>query len=553
MASRSSVAPTPDTEGLHGPDGPTDTPPGTPRPEALGALGRLLLAVLAALVVAAALVGRLGLVGADGIGAGDNADGARLYCAAELTAVAPDGRASWRDVVVTEFRTGGEACPPEAPVSSAGLVLRAAVAAGALLDGAPAGSDGAQRFSLEWLGVLYVGLLALGAGAATWAASARRSRRHVAPAVLAVIVPPVAPLLLVPWWSRFLVSTYAEPAGLVGTVWVALGLLAVAVTRPADRGARLVALGLLAAGGVLAASAKPGFLPIGLVAVVACLLVGVGGAVGTGGWRRRVAGLVAALLTVAVAAVPVWSGIRAQDDYYEVVNAHNLAFTAVLPESGPAATAGLGLRPDAWGHSGEGFYLDRGRSVPGWQETVGDRPAELRADAYRWLAAHPRVLARVLQRGMVATMRPQMPYLITATGDPGQVVTDGPVVFHPEAPPFMGPFFSYTDEIAVPWLPAALVVVSVLGAVATVVVTRRRGPPATASGVAAVRLVRVAAGLAVAGTGVVVLAVIGDGYYELVKHVWLGSYAFAVSGVVLAGAVVAAGTGALLARGRTDP
>ncbi|MEJ2861497.1 glycan biosynthesis hexose transferase WsfD [Actinomycetospora flava] len=546
MASRPVAAPTPDaddprTERLDAAPGSPQHPRHPQPPPGRSWAARLLLAVLVALLVAGGLVVRLGLVGGDGIGAGDNADGARLFCVAELEPVAPDGRAAWRDVVVTEFRTGGEACPPEAPASSAGLVLSVAVDAGALLEGAPPAPDGTQRFSLEWLAALYLGLIALGAGVAAYAVTAR----HAALRLLTVLGPPIAPLLLVPWWSRFLVSTYAEPAGLVGAVWVALGLLAVAVTRPADRGARIAALVLLGAGGALAATAKPGFLAVGAVAVVAAALV----AVGTARRRRRVAGLATAAVVLAVSALPVLSGLRAQDDYYEVVNAHNLAFTAVLPESGPPATAALGLRPEAWDHAGEGFFFDSGAGVPGWRETVADRPEELRAAAYRWVATHPRVLARLVQRGMVATMRPQMPYLVSATAGADGAVGDAPVEFHPEAPPFMGPFFAYLDEVDAPWLPAGLVAVSVLGAAATLVVPRERG---VAAGWfrAAARLTRVAAALAVAGTGVVVVAVLGDGYYELIKHVWLASYAFVVTAGVLAAALVAAGTGAVVTRRR---
>jgi hypothetical protein len=54
----------------------------------------------------------------------------------------------------------------------------------------------------------------------------------------------------------------------------------------------------------------------------------------------------------------------------------------------------------------------------------------------------------------------------------------------------------------------------------------------------------------------VTLAVLGDGYYELTKHVWLASYAL----VVAAGALVAAGvaaataaTAAMAARRRPEP
>lgn len=511
------------------------------RAPVLGRARRLVLALVVALAVAAGLVGRLGLVGGDAIGAADNADGARLFCVAHLSPDAADGRAAWHDVVVTAFRTGGPACPSVAPTTSAGLILRVAVAAAPVLDRSPPAPDGTVRFSLEWLGALYVALLALGVGVAAFAATARRRAAPAGLVLLAVVAPPVAPLLLVPWYSRFLVSTYAEPAGLVGTVWVALGALTLAVTRPVQRAARIAALGLLAVGGVVAATAKPGFLAVGVVALGVVALA----TVGTSPWRRRLPGLVAALVVVAVAAAPVASALRAQDDYYEVVNAHNLAFAAVLPESGPAATSALGLRPEAWQHSGEGFYFDGGRGVPGWRETVEARPRELRVAAYAWLASHPRVLARLVERGMTATLRPQLPYLVSATSGPRTTVAPAPVLAHPDAPLVMGPLFAYLDAVPARWAPAALVLVAVLAAGATLVAPRawrrRHGVRSTpACGAVAVGLVRVAAALAVAGFGVVVLAVLGDGFYELPKHVWLGSYALAVAALTAAGSATAA-------------
>ncbi len=498
-------------------------------------------------MVAAGLVGRLGLVGGSAIGAADNGDGLRVYCVADLVPDATDGVASGHGVVVTEFRTGGPGCPRAAPTTSAGLVLRATVAVAPLLDRTPAAPDGSTRFSLEWLAAVYAGLFALGAGLAAYAATAGRPARHVAPVLLAVLGPPLAPLLVAPWWSRFLVSTFSEPAGLVGAAWLGWGLLTVALTRATDRAARGIALGLIAVGGVVASTAKPGFLPVGLVAVGVCALV----AVGTRPWRRRLPGLGVAVVAVALAASPVLSGIQAQKDSYETVNAHNLAFTAVLPESGPAATTALGLRPEAWQHAGEHFYLNGGRAVPGWAETVGARPGELRAAAEAWVVDHPRVLARMVHRGLVATLRPEVPYLASTTGGPR--TTDGEIrrPAYPEGSQTMGTTFVYFDGLPGRWVPPAVLALALLAAALTVVVPRRirAGPSrwAAAATPAATGLARVAGVLAVAALGIVVLAVLGDGYCEVAKHVWLGSYALVVAATTLVGAAVAAVAGS---RGR---
>jgi hypothetical protein len=55
----------------------------------------------------------------------------------------------------------------------------------------------------------------------------------------------------------------------------------------------------------------------------------------------------------------------------------------------------------------------------------------------------------------------------------------------------------------------------------------------------------------------VLVAVLGDGYCELAKHVWLGSYLLVVTAATLVACGVAAGAGWLGTRGdrgdRTDP
>ncbi|MDL5160017.1 hypothetical protein [Actinomycetospora termitidis] len=499
------------------------------RPSAVAA--RVLLAASVALLLAGGLVLRLGLVGGDAIGAADNGDAGRLYCVAHLVPDTTDRTAPGHGVAITEYRTGGPGCSRDTAITSAGLVLQATVAVATALDPTPAAPDGSTRFSLEWLGAAYVALLVVGAGAAAFTATQGRRLGRSVPALLLVIGVPAAPLLVVPWWSRFLVSSFSEAAGLVGIVWTAWGLLALALTRPTARGTRVIGLGLVAIGGIVAVTAKPGFLPVGLAAVVACLLV----TVGTTPWRRRVPGVLAAVLVVGISAAPVLGGLRAQNASYAWVNAHNLAFTAVLPEAGPSATGPLGLHPDAWGQSGQHFYLDGGRSVRDWQATVGDRSDELRTDALRFVARHPVVLARMVHRGLVATLRPQIPYLASATGGARTVdgtVADAPPV--PEGSQTMGPMFVYLDGLPGRWVPPTVVALALLAGASTLVPAARRRLPPTAVGLA-----RVSSLLAVTGVGVVVVAVLGDGYCELAKHVWLGSYALVLTGGVLTAAVVA--------------
>ena len=457
---------------------------------------------------------RLPLLGGALLGVGDNGDAYRLFCTAGLSPDTPSRFSLWRGVVVTAFTTGFTPCTA-APSSSAtllGLVV-------------PDGPGLWSLTSYAWL-LAAVAALGVGLGAAALAS--------VRPARAALVVIPLLPLLVVSWWTRFLVSLYAEPMALVATVWVLTGLLVVAGTRPTDRVPRPVALGLLALGGLAAATAKPGFVPIGGIAVLCCALVVVRASHARRPVRllARLAGPLVALVLVAGAATPVAEALTGQERSYAAVNTHNLIFTALMPEIGPDTVApAVGLPPAAGAHSGEGFYWAGGLDVPGWATAVGDRPEEASATAHTLLAEHPAALATMAGRGLTATMRPQLPYLPSAPRGTAPEHFEGRTVY-PEAGPQTALLDDWLGGIGAGWLPLATVLAALAAGVATLLPRVRRADPLT------VGLVRVAAASALLGLGVVTLAVLGDGYYELSKHVWLGSYAILVSGVTGAAAAV---------------
>ncbi len=461
---------------------------------------------------------RLPLLGGGLIGVGDNGDAYRLFCTAGLTPDTPSKFSLWRGVVVTSFTTGGTPCTT-APSSSATL-LRLVV---------PTDPAVWSLTSYAWL-LAAVAALAVGLGAAALAS--------VRPARAALVLLPLVPLLAVSWWTRFLVSLYAEPTALVGTVWVLTGLVVVAGTRPTDRVPRLAALGLLALGGLLAATAKPGFVPIGGIAALTCALM-VMRAPQAGRRMRvltRLAGPLVALALVAGMAAPVSAAIVGQDRSYAAVNTHNLVFTALMPEIGPDTVApAVGLPPGAASHSGEGFYVAFGMGIPGWATAIGDRPDQARSDARTLLMEHPTALATMVGRGLTATMRPQLPYLPSAPRGTAPEQFEGRTVY-PEAGPQTVLLDGWLANIGAGWLPLATVLVALAAGAATLLPRVRRADPLT------IGLVRVAAASALLGLGVVTVAVLGDGYYELSKHVWLASYLFGVTGVAGLGAVVVGGT-----------
>jgi hypothetical protein len=239
----------------------------------------------------------------------------------------------------------------------------------------------------------------------------------------------------------------------------------------------------------------------------------------------RLAGPLVAVVLLAGAATPVAEGIAGQDRSYGAVNAHNLLFTALMPAIGPDTVAqAVGLPPAAAAHSGEGFYWAGGFDIPGWTPAIGDRPAEARATARRLVVEHPSALATMVGHGLTATLRPQLTYLPSAPRGTAPEHFEGRTPY-PEAGPQTAMLLGWLAGIGLGWLPLATVLAALTAGAATLVPRVRRADPL------AVGLARVAAGAALLGLGVVTLAVLGDGYYELSKHVWLGSYCFVVTGI----------------------
>ncbi len=453
------------------------------------------LAAVAAAVVAAAVVAvSLGLGGTP-VGAGDNGDGPRLYCGAGLVPLTPDGRSNWKGGVVLDFATGAPACPDPAASAALPMLRLATLGSGA-------------TWSLTRLGVLYALAVGLLTGLAAWA---------VGPgARLVVLVPALVPLVG-PTFTRFFVSTYSEPAGLLGAYALCLGTAVVAVTGPTERGARTAGLVLVAVGGLVAATAKASFIPLLGVALVVAAATTVGN-----GPRRRLVGLATAGAVVLVAVGPVVAGVRWQERHFAAVNAHNLVYTAVLPDVGAAALGPLGLPPGALAAAGRAYYPAGVRGVPG-AEVVAADPADARAGAYRVLLTHPGAAGGALGRGLTATLGAGLSYLPSApvTADsvpPALGTTVGPQGAD------RAQLLAWLDGLPVPWLPAVVAAAGVLAGLLTV---RRSGPVVRAAG-------RVAALGAVSAVGLVAAAVLGDGYFEIAKHTWLAAYLLSVTAVGIA-------------------
>jgi hypothetical protein len=476
---------------------------------------RLAVAAVAG-VLAVVVVGlATGLLAGDPVGAGDNGDGVRLFCGVGLVPDTPTSQASWAGGVVLEFLAGGEPCPDPAP-SSARTLLSAAV------------GDTVGPWSLVELGRLYVVAVALVTALGAWAATAGGLVRGL------VVVPALAPLAG-PDFSRFFVSTYGEPAGLLGTYALCIGAAVLAVTRPEHRGARGLALVLVAGGGFLAATSKTAYVPVMAVAVLLCAVTAVGAA-RRRRWRAHLAGPALALLLVLAFLAPLAAAQEWQARHYSWVNTHNVVYTLLLPEVGPEAAEAVGLPAEAERFSGRSYYPDGPAGVPG-AEVIAADPDGVRNAAWKELARHPGALLDALGIALQSTAGRDLDYLVDQPWTPE--TTTSPVA-NPvgEQAATAEALHGWLDDMSLPWLPSVVAALALAFGAASL-----RIRPPLARGLA-----RIAGVAGVTALGLALVAVLGDGYFEIAKHMWLAAYLLDLASWAMAGTVVAGGV--VLARRR---
>lgn len=463
---------------------------------------RIAVASAAGVLMLLAILVSTGLLTGDVVGAADNGDGSRLYCGAGL---APANGAS--------FGTGGVVldfdrvtpCANSIP-SAAGTILRMASHG----DGNP--------WSLTSVGWLYAVFAAVAFALATWAVT----RKGLLKAL--VLAPPVLPLLDRDF-SRFFVSTFSEPAGLLGAFVLACGAAVVWVSNRDHRAERIVGLVLVAGGGLLAATAKAHYFPLLGVAALICVSTSVSVRRGDWRWYDRAGPVVLALVTVALAIAPLSAALGWQSKNAAAVNAYNLIYTTVLADV-PGSAAELGLPPDAADFAGTGYYPN-GPEAPGGNAIVL-RPEAMRSAAWGVLADHPSALLRAVGIAMQSTEGRALPYLPSAAWTPETPKPDLSIAGEQGAT--TATFEVWLDGMNTPWLPSLLAVFGIGAGIAGTV--RRRSAWSV--------FARIAGAASVSAVLLAVVAILGDGYFEIAKHVWLAAYLLDVTAVALVGAYIAA-------------
>ena len=342
-----------------------------------------------------------------------------------------------------------------------------------------------------------------------------------------ILVPPIMPMADARF-SRFFISTYAEPAGLLGAFAVVCGIGVLVVTGRTQRPERAIGIALVAGGGLLAATAKVAYAPLLGVAVLVCSVTAVSVRRVGPNWQGRLVGPVVAVVTLLVAVGPVTAAMKWQTQHFAAVNTHNLVYTTVLTEV-PGSADSLGLPASAAGSAGDAYFPNGPGGVPG-ADVIAARPAAVRNAAWRTLARHPDALLRAFGVAMQATQGARLSYLPSAPWTPdtppfpiGTVVGEEGA----NAPTLR----SWLDGMSVPWWPSLLATLGILAGVAGMV---RRGRLWSS-------FARLAGVAALSAVGLAVAAVLGDGYFEIAKHVWLAAYLLDVTLLALIGAVAIVG------------
>ncbi|MBW3574867.1 MAG: hypothetical protein KY450_08380 [Actinobacteria bacterium] len=447
-----------------------------------------------------ALAAGLQLFWGQDVGLADNGDGFRLMCHFGLLKTV--------DVIanplVLQYAPVPYGCAPElAYLSSQEWLVRPALWAYRLRYGADAG------FDLRVLGLVHSALFGLLLAAFYLALPGRRRARVLTTVLAGVLLADIT-------FVTYFVSPFSEPATFLGL----LAVVAAATWYVRARGALWVPLVVLVGATVFVVLAKSQtFVFAVLVApVLLSRTVDVGAL--SGRWRGRVIPAAACVVLLATAG----GNLAQQPPFFAEVNNHNLVFRTLLVDApDPAAVLrSLGVPEDLVRYRGTGYFdaAAAGKAEDSqyqeFQRVVGRR------ELITYLATHPRHWFPLLRAGIQAVAELRTPYLSNYPAPSGdQLLAPRP---NPSER-LLGAFGGAG------WL--VLLVVWVAAIISGAVVLYRRSSATDAKALGAACYL-----LGATASSQVVIAVVGDGYYELVKHTVLAGYATALLLAVAAGALV---------------
>ena len=442
-----------------------------------------------------------GLIFGNPIGVIDNGDGSRLYCGAGLEPLTESGRSDWIPPVF-DYRLG-ESCSDPVPSSALALLKFSTY-----LD--------TSSFSITTLGWTYLVLFSLIAASASFFAT--RMRLSGSLFIIPLLIPLAGSI-----FAAFLNSTYAEPAGLLG-IFAALAGLGVAFSvnhsHPFTRFAGLI---LALIGGLVAASAKAQYSPVLLVVIAASLFIPVTWGRHKPRWRRHITGVSVAVAAL-VLAIPTIGGLVSwQQRYYPSVNAYNFVFTLMLVER-PELAQKLGFPTEATQSSGMPFQLVTETS-PTLEFFESNEPSIVR-NSLSYLASNPTLAANLGGIALQVASNIDLAYIAGwPIQNPGSAA-NWDRISQGQQGSVKESFRWWIDAMPQPWTGTLTVIFGLLIGAYTFLVTSSRRSTFFGRDVCNVSG---QAGLAAIMALGLSIAALGDGYFELAKHAWLGAYAFQVT------------------------
>ncbi len=458
----------------------------------------------AGLALLGTLAGLLQLFWGQDIGLADNGDGFRLMC--QFNLVKGVDVLGSPLILRYDFRPDAGCLPELSYLSSQEWLVRPAVWAYRLRNGSGTG------FDLRYFGPLHSALFGLLLAALYLALPGRRSARLVTTVLAGFLLADVT-------FVTYFVSPFSEPATF-------LGLLAVvAATAWYVRARRVPALALvlLLGASVFLALAKSQTFVFALLVPPVMLARAVEAGPLRGPWKGRVVPAAACLVLLVAAG----ANLLQRPDFFGHVNKHNLVFHTLLVDSrNPESTLrSLGASPGLVRYRGTGYFDPPAARKGEDPEYLQFQRTVSRGDLLSYMATRPRHWWPLLRAGAEAVSQLRTPYL---SNYPEPRPVEELLADRPNPTERL---LGTPGGLSWPLLPVVWLAVLAAG----VFTVLRRSSSAGARALGAVWYL-----LGATALSQVLVALLGDGYYELVKHTVLAGYATALMLAVAAGPLLSA-------------
>lgn len=459
----------------------------------------------------------LGLFSGVGIGIADNGDGVRVTAPAGLNPQTDSGLTKGQGYVVTEFLSAANRSPASVVDRMTSLHYPTANSYVLTLMGVLSPDRSVSLFALGWV-YLLVGLTII------WLAPIRK---NPLPTLIVMGVLVLAP------FARWMTSAYADTPAFFGFAAVLVSLVALLSHLNSREFLRVNVLfwwGVLLIS--LSKAAYAVVIPLIVLSFAIALIVLHRGKLKGSQLARILAVTVSGLALIGgMLVVQFGSSDRQQSN---TINNHHFVMSVVVPNY-PTEVVENVIPETLRDLSPEGYWPRTGnwRDVAGWEETMTDTAlvTELRLALF----AQPALLWELMSKAVSRSTTPELDYLV-------------PNTWLPDDPPILSvlPWALYLSTtwltnlllspLSVSWLAIPFLIVTVIGALVLVIFRNSTRPKSQSVESRTLLALMIFSGvLAGALAGV---AILGDGFTELEKHLIMTSFlftVFSVSAIALVG------------------